>query len=199
MGFSTYPSLLGSGSAPYSYYATWNLFDKAANISLHNGRLRCVNTGGYDLVRATIGVSAASANTQVYWEVKVNSFSFFANLGISNAAEVAGNANGVTANGWGYKTGGGFCSVYNNNHETTGYGVQYFAGNIVSFLLDMGAGTLDTWMNGTANTGHMVTGLTGTIYPTASTYGGNAFDYTAFFDPSTFTYTPPAGFAGLHH
>ena len=189
-------------TANYSYWDRWNLFDKGGNITLSNGFLTAANSGGYFLVRASIGVSATDANPKVQWEVTVNSFAFYENLGISNSSASVNGACGSDANGWGYigcPVLGGTGGLYTNgNGSFPAFGANYTTGDVIDFGLDMTSGTLVVYKNGTLQ-GTLVTGLTGTIYPTASTYGGNVFNYTANFGATAFTYSIAGYSAGIHH
>lgn len=189
-------------SANYSFYAQFNANDKGGNITLSNHRLTAVNSGSYQLVRATVGVASSDANPKVQWEVKINSFSFYANVGISNSAATVNDACGNNANGWGYIGGPAFSGTgglfTNGNGTFPPFGANYTIGDVIDFGLDMTAGTLVVYLNGTLQ-GTMVTGLTGRIYPTVSTYGGNFFSYTANFGATSFTYTIAGYAAGIHH
>jgi len=187
------------GGYGYSYWATLNPLDKGSDILLTGGYLTAHQAGGYDQVRATIGVSATSANPRVYWEVYVNSYSSGAGLGISNRGESANTNVGQTTNGWGFILSNvGLTPTYWHGGSGPGYGAVYTAGQYVRFALDMVAGTLTCYINNTSY-GTMASGITGTVYPSISTFGGNPFNYTVNFGATAWAYTPPTGFVGLHH
>jgi len=82
-----------------------------------------------------------------------------------------------------------------NNGTNPAYGAAFVSGDIIGVALDMNAGTITFYKNGTSQ-GQAFSGITGTIYPAMDAFSGT-WTVTANFGASSFTYTPPSGFLGL--
>ena len=175
-------------------YATWNPSDKNSNITLSNGNLTATQGAldGWDSVRSTIGVSSG----KWYWEITVNSASgsgVFSS--IANTTAALTSYLGADTNGWGYHaaTGNKF-----NNGDLGAYGATYVAGDVIGVALDMDAGTLIFYKNGTSQ-GTAFTGLSGTFYAGTSLILNTTDQVTANFGASTFSYSVPSGYnSGLY-
>lgn len=169
-------------------YATLNSADKAASFTLSGGDLVNTTSSTAGQVRSTVGKSSG----QWYWEV-ILSGSLSGNVtGISTAASSVNTATGNDANSRGYNSGG----LLYNNSSGSGYGSSSVAGDVLGFALDMTAGTLTIYKNGTSM-GVAATGLTGTWYASCGMRnGGNGLVSTCKFTPP-FAYTPPGGHLGL--
>jgi hypothetical protein len=90
----------------------------------------------------------------------------------------------------------------NGNKRTAGssssYGSSYTAGDIIGIALDMDAGTVVFYKNGTSQ-GTAFSGLSGDLTFAASGYADGttrAIDFN--FGQRPFAYTPPSGFKALH-
>ena len=180
--------LLGAGRK----YATWNPADKDSSITLYAGNLIASVTTALSTVRSTIGKSSG----KWYWECAFNEAGGTNYLlpGIANSSAVLANYLGSDSNGLAYY-------AFNGNKYTNGsassYGLTYAAGDTVGVALNMDAGQITFYKNGSSQ-GVAFTSLAG-IYFAAVGGGSAAVDYTANFGASAFAYTPPAGFnAGLY-
>lgn len=151
-------------------YATWNPSDKDADVTLSGGDLVMdgTNQGG---VRATIG----KASGKWTWEITLTSSSgvFDDFLGVANSSWDLNTNVGAAATGWGIvQDDGGY---YHSGFVDILPAYTTTAGDIITMALDMDAGTLKVYKNGTilvpvggVSGDPMFTGITGTIYPAAN-------------------------------
>lgn len=149
------------------------------------------NSTSWISAAATIAVSSG----KYYWEVTA---------GISGSllfgiADVSGISAYITTN---YFTGQGLRDYgyygingqkYTNSGGAT-YGATYTSNDVIGVALDMDAGTLTFYKNGTSQ-GVAFTGLSGTYAPTVSSSGAVAY---CNFGQRPFAYTPPTGHLALN-
>jgi len=171
-------------------YATWNPADKSSNATLTNGNLTTTRAaGGNDEAntRATIGKSSG----KWYWEIEITNQIGELEQGVGDSSAVI-DTSGLFAgdsHGWSYYGNSGGLK---RHASTAAYGSNYVTNDIISVLLDMDAGTLTFWKNG-SGLGQAYSGLSGTIYPMAFAYVATEA-VTANFGANTFAYTPPDGY-----
>lgn len=185
---ATHPSF--GARRPFVSATTWNESDKAASASLSNGGLTVTTAQtGTGTIRSVYSASTG----RYYWEVTCvssNTNKVF-NIGVGNSSATLANAIGSDANGWGYY---GDSGNKRNNNSLTSYGATFAAGDVISVLLDLTAGTLSFWKNG-SDQGQAFSGISGAIYAmysdSSNSHGTVA---TANFGASPFTYTPPNGY-----
>lgn len=174
-----------------STFAQWNPADKSPNIMLAQNDLRAICTdSGFQgpAVRANKGKSAG----KWYWEVKcINSPSFTTEIGVNATSEGLTSGVGSTANGYSYTSGG---DLHNNGSAIAYPGNAYAINDVISVLLDMDGKTLTFWLNGVSQT-QAFAGLTGTLFPAVAPAVSGIL--LANFGATAFTYTPPAGYAGV--
>lgn len=206
---STYAA--GGTGPDASTYATFDPFNKGIDIALSNGNLTATFTSSViinELVKSTIGKSSG----KWFWEITLTS------VGDVNASLVTGLANsledvnsylGGTANSWGhtYSVPGTGCNTSGNaskkhNGTFACYGSNVTNGNVLGFALDMDVGTITVYKNGISQ-GIMFSGITGTIYPSASSDISvsivTSLICTANFGASAFIYSVPSGYnSGLY-
>jgi hypothetical protein len=84
-----------------------------------------------------------------------------------------------------------------NNASFTAYGASYTTNDVIGVALDMDAGTIVFYKNGTSQ-GTAFTGLTGIYFPAVSDGGGSQLAAFANFGQRPFRYTPPTGFKDLN-
>lgn len=186
--------------------ATWSTSDNVgAGLVLSNGNLTAANNGGgISSGRATLGVSSGSARPHVFWEVKANSYAFFPLVGICTQTETLSDSLGLHAGAWTlcYYAGAPPYGYTYHSGSFAANGINYVAGDTMGFDLNMSTGILNLYWNGTLVSGAAISGLTGTIYPCYSTYGGNDYNFTANFGADLvghpFVATQPAGSQLLH-
>lgn len=172
-------------------YAKWNASDKSSTITLSSDQLTATTASGSSgLVRSTIGKSSG----KWYWEHTIANPAGMVGIAKSNANinQYPGNDN----DGWGYFHNG---NKYNAGSASV-YGASFTNsfGSVIGFALDMDAGTLTCFKDGT-NQGLLASGLTGTMYAACGGVGGGVTQYLYNFGETAFAYAPPAGFnAGLY-
>jgi len=182
----------GAGGTVVGNYCTWNPLNIAGGV-LSNGNLDLTNTAG----GRKVGTFAVSSG-KWYWEINITSAGD-AMIGImppSNPASTAPaqlNYLAGAANEYGYYGTNGH--KYNNG-SSTAYGATFTNGNVIGVALDMDAGTLVFYKNGSSQ-GTAFTGLTGTFAPGASAGGSSGASMTANFGQRAFAYTAPSGFKAL--
>jgi hypothetical protein len=179
-----------SATQPSSNYCIANPLDKGTSfVTVTNSNLLSTTTvGGAPLVRGSLGVTSG----KWYWEITPTSMTR-ASIGIANNFANPANEVGGDANSWGYLQD---ARKYNGGTATS-YGATYANNDVIGVALDMDAGTLTFYKNGTTQ-GQAFSGITGTIFPACSRFGGTGTDTLAWnFGQRSFAYTPPTGFKAL--
>lgn len=174
---------------------TWNPADKSAAVTLSGGNLAASATTG-SLNNASVRGTVGKNTGKWYWEYTITTFDPFSGtmlVGVSNLSFPINTTAGVgtTSDSWAWSSFGGAI----HGGATVGNGGQYTHGDVIGFALDMNAGTLTLYINGSA-TGIVFTGLTGVIYPTVS-MAITAITVTANFGATAFAFTAPTGFSAL--
>lgn len=194
----TGPAFFGAASG-----VTWNPVDTHAEITLSGGNLVATKTAANALrsTRATLGKVHTS---QGYFEVLVGGTEVTGNfrlIGISTLTMPNSIGVGQDANGWAYYQETGQ-KVTNN--VVTAYGATWTNGDVIGVAFNNGK----VWFaknnayqgggNPAAGTGEAFSGITGTLYPTASPYKGASAPrhvLTGCFSLGDFRYSPPSGFS----
>jgi hypothetical protein len=185
---------------------TWDPNKKSANISLSSGNLVATTTanGTSASVLGTTGIQG----DRVYWEITVNGTTAAASgAGIGNASTTLTNFMGATANSLGWFNDG---SVWTNN-ASSGTWASWTYNTRLCFAFDRTKGLLwgrvtsGNWNNsGSADPYQAVGGFsvsatldTGFVFPGANLFNNTIPDTaTAFFEPSSWQFTPPTGYVG---
>lgn len=195
---TTYDSMTDSPTdyASAGNYATMNPLDigssGAPTITQANLNV-ATPVSGFGNSRSTIGVSSG----KWYWEVTaVSATNNVYMIGVSNSSATMTNYFGSDANGWGYFGNNG--QKYNSGSGTA-YGATYTANDVIGVALDMNAGTLTFYKNGTSQ-GTAFTGLTGTLFPAISDGNGTTDSATmnVNFGQRPFSYSAPSGYSTLN-
>jgi hypothetical protein len=172
----------GVGGTVRGNYATLNAVN--SNATLSNGNLDGTTTFAAGIAYATFGVSSG----KWYWEVVGNSSEAMIGIG-----KEGGLYDFRTATGYGYYSANG--QKYTNGTGSS-YGATYATGNTIGVALDMDAGTLTFYKNGTSQ-GVAFSGLSGTYFPNLQNSGAGTLSYTFNFGQRPFAYTAPSGFKAL--
>jgi hypothetical protein len=172
-------------------FATWNPLDKAT-LSVVDANLKATNSSGnsWQSIRGTIGVTEG----KWYWEAQAVSNTYL-RVGVAlQTASLTSNYSNPT-DSWTYvdingnKTGNG---------SETGYGASYTNGDTIGVALDMDAGTLTFYKNGSSQGVAFNSGLSGKeIFPLIAGYGSGK-GFIVNFGQRPFKYTPPTGFKKLN-
>ena len=187
----------GVGAEVRGNYCTWNPLDILSGATLSNGNLDLATpTSGYGTSRGTLAVSSG----KFYWEILVNSVSPNVSdgdpiIGIWSASKtLSANWTGQTADSYGYQAAGGNKT---NNGSLTAYGASFTAGDVIGIALNLDAGTLVFYKNGSSQ-GTAFSSLSGTFAPSAGDSGNSgSCSLTANFGQRPFAYTAPSGFKAL--
>ena len=84
-----------------------------------------------------------------------------------------------------------------SNGSASSYGASYTDGDIIGVAVDMDAGTINFYKNG-SDQGQAFSGISGTYTFYQGTYGGSsAGGYAVNFGQRPFAYTPPTGYKSL--
>ena len=142
-------------------FSTWNPSDKNSNLLLSGGDLLAsVSASNNASGRGTVGVSVGAWQ----WEVTVNTKAALTpGFGIAtSAASLASGAYiGQDAYGWAFYPTQGL-TAHNATYPAYGSGINN--GDVFGICLDIAAGTLIFYRNGTS-LGTAYSGLSGTFYP----------------------------------
>jgi hypothetical protein len=182
---TAYGTDTGVGGEVRGNYCTWNPLN-AKTTTLTNGNLDGSTTSG--MVVGTLAVSSG----KWYWECTPTDTTVQQLFGIMSAANTSlPNYPGGSADSYGYYATNG--NKYNNS-SSSAYGSSYGNGDVIGVALDLDAGTLTFYKNGTTQ-GTAYSGLSGTFAPASGDGATNA--WTANFGQRPFAYTAPSGFKAL--
>jgi len=187
------PSDTGVGNEVVGNYATLNPLD--GTLTLSNGNLESDRaTSSWASNRSTIAVSSG----KFYWEIEptAGSGTHYMQVGIfKNAGQAINSDPGSDSDGYIYNAANG--SKYNNN-SSAGYGDSWAVGDIIGIALDLDAGNLYFYKNGTIqNSGTAAyTGLSGTFAAVVAQYGTCTIHSN--FGQRAFAYTAPSGYKSLN-
>ena len=208
---------------PSNNFATLNPLSTSVN-TLSQGNL--YSTGGGSSWRP-VSSDMAMSSGRWYWEVYIDTVSSYQMHGIRPQVRDDGDVNhdndhypGTRSDEWGYNTD---ARLHNSASATSSWGDTYTAGDIIGVALDMDAGTLNFYKNGSA-TGSQITGISASHSPSGSrgdylacfcVYGSTGQAIVNFGQEGTFAghkssqnntdingignfyYTPPTGFKAL--
>jgi hypothetical protein len=182
---TSYGTDTGVGGTVRGNYATLNPLALKSAVTLTNGNLDGYSVGSTDICYATIGMSSG----KWYWEVTCISGGPYM-IGISK--DVTPLADWQTTNGLAYFGSNG--QKYTNSAGTA-YGATFTTGDVIGLALDMDAGTLVFYKNGTSQ-GTAFTGITGTYFASLQNPGANG-TMSFNFGQRAFANTAPSGFKAL--
>ena len=184
---TNYGTDTGAGNEVRGNYCTWNPLQNGGTLA--NGNLDFANLASNNkAVYGTIGVSSGKWYFEVVMDNVGNKDCF---IGIAKASGVNTSSYvGANADSWGYISTNGY--KYNNASGAS-YGASYTNGDVIGVALDIDAGTLVFYKNGSSQ-GTAFSGLTaGTYFPAVSCYNSSL---VANFGQRPFAY-PVSGFKAL--
>ena len=182
---TAYGTDTGAGGTVRGNYATMNPLALKGSVTLSNGNLDAYSVYSSDVCYSTIGVSSG----KWYWEVTPTSVS--ANM-IGISKDVTPLAEWTTTNGLAYYSANG--NKYTNGSGSA-YGATFTNGDVIGVALDMDAGTLVFYKNGTSQ-GTAFSGISGTYFASFQNPGAN--NQVSFnFGQRPFAYTAPSGYKAL--
>ena len=185
---TSYGTDTGVGGSVRGNYATLNPLNNLGSSTLSNGNLDFVTgTTTYGGVKGTIGASSG----KWYWEVTATDASPLS-VGIQNSS--GGVEVGADANGWGYLND---ARKYNTGSATS-YGASYTDGDVIGVALDLDAGTLTFYKNGSSQGVAFSSLASNTYFPAVSDYSSSTSAAgSCNFGQRAFAYTAPSGFKAL--
>jgi hypothetical protein len=184
----------GVGGTVRGNYATLNPLANGTAAYVKDANLRInPSDGNFQPSFSTIGVSSG----KWYAECTVTNVGTGFVVGIDKLPStlVATQSVGQTSTSWGWYGDGTNNRLYNNNSYVTTYGTAYTTGVVIGIALDMDAGTLLFYRNGTSQ-GTAVTGLSGT-YAIGASPAGSAGIADMNYGQRAFAYTAPSGYKAL--
>lgn len=176
-------------------YATFNPSSLATlRMTISNGNLTATHTAGGDgSSRSTLAITGTTA---IYIEFTIGQATGITAIGITKEGSELFDLPGRNSIEWSYR---------NDGQKMTGgtasaYGASYTAGDTISLLLDLSAGTLVFYKNGTTQ-GTAFSSLSGTFWIKVGgdDTGSPQQEMTANFGASSFAYSVPGGYlSGLY-
>lgn len=174
-------------------YATFNPSSLATlRMSLSNGNLTATHTSGGD--GSTLSTYAITGTTAIYIEFTAGSTTTITAIGIAKSGAETFDLPGRNSLEWSYRNDGQKMT----DGTASAYGATWTSGDIISLLLDLSAGTLVYYVNGTTQ-GTAFSSLSGTFWIKFGSDDAGSSVITANFGASAFTYTVPGGYlSGLY-
>ena len=183
-------------SATASNYCVWNSNYNPQTAVITDGNLT-LSTAGSSVrygTYTTIGVSSG----KFYWEITAGPLSTDGyEIGIVNSNKSLTSALGTDTNSYVYLSGGST----RTNGTTVAYGATFTAGDVIGVAMDLNAGTLIFYKNGTSQGTAFTSIPTATWFPTVAddnTGSTTGSSFYANFGQQPFTYTPPSGYNALN-
>jgi hypothetical protein len=184
----------GAGGEVRGNYCTLNPLQTGSSATLSNGNLD-ISTTSTSWQPSISSIFQSSGKWYAEFTVTTSTANSI-HIGIVGPgfSVAAGNYIGVTATSYAYRADGG--TKYNNASQAS-YGASYTTGDVIGVAMDLDAGTLVFYKNGTSQ-GTAYTGMTGEK-AFAVSVGGTSGTHavTANFGQRPFAYTAPSGFKAL--
>jgi hypothetical protein len=137
--------------------------------------------------------SIAVSSGKWYWEMLATNVATDLMVGISAASETTATTIPTSATTYLYYNYNG--NKYNNGSNSA-YGATYTTNDVIGVALDLDAGTIVFYKNGTSQ-GTAFSSLSGTFVPAFADGGTGTSGFTANFGQRAFAYTAPSGFKAL--
>jgi hypothetical protein len=186
------PTLWADGGNGRGNYWTFNPLIPVAGATYSNGNLQYTNSGNNKS-----GFSSPLPNTgKWYWEGTWITSGSGSSPIIGLAQAGFENTQGATGE-LGYRANG---NKFDQAATETAYGSTWTTGDVIGVAVDMDAGTIAFYKNGTSQGTAFTTVLTALTQPVSPVFRVNvAGDVLAFnFGQRPFAYTPPSGFKALN-
>ena len=179
----------GVGGEIRGNYATLNPLNNPGGSTLSNGNLDCVTSSSLNgRVVSTIAVTSG----KWYWEMLATNIATDLMVGISAASEVTATTNPASATTYLYDS---YLGDKWNNGSHSAYGATYTTNDVIGVALNLDAGTLVFYKNGTSQ-GTAFSSLSGTFVAAFADGGTGTSSFTANFGQRAFAY-PLSGFKAL--
>ena len=200
---TSYGTDTGVGGTVRGNYATLNPLNATPSALISNGNLYALSnlSGHYTSAPATISVTSGKWYAEVVFTRVAGSTDAYY-VGVADAAWQASQIDGGGWYGRWWRDGTGYAYGESGNKITgttsSAYGATYTQGDVLGIALDMDAGTLTFYKNGTSQ-GVAFTGITGTKTMAAGAYKdtGITLSFDINLGQRPFAYTAPSGFKAL--
>jgi hypothetical protein len=187
---TSYGTDTGAGGEVRGNYATLNPLNNPGGSTLSNGNLDCVTSSS---LNGRVVGSIAVSSGKWYWEMLATNVATDLMVGISAASETTATTIPTSATTYLYYNYNG--NKYNNGSNSA-YGATYTTNDVIGVALDLDAGTIVFYKNGTSQ-GTAFSSLSGTFVPAFADGGTGTSGFTANFGQRAFAYTAPSGFKAL--
>lgn len=195
------PIRIGSGVSD-TVWNTWSTTSKCTSCLVYNGGLSATAPNGFGLGTSVIGKTSG----KWYYEARIDTTTGFEIVGIMNRQAVSSDQSsalfqlGVPLASVGFR-GTAYCVRRNFTGTSNAIGggcTSQSVGQWIGVALDLDAGTINFYVNGTLQVNAALSGVpAGTWY---ACYGGGSGRQaiTANFGQSAWNYSPPSGFVGWY-
>ena len=179
-------------SATVANYWTFNPLISVSGATYSNGNLQYTNSNN----NRSGFASPLPTTGKWYWEATwvTNGGGSSPIVGLAQAGFE--NTQGATGE-LGYRSNG---NKFDQNGTESAYGASWTTGDVIGVAVDMGAGTIAFYKNGTSQGTAFTTVLTALTQPVSPMFRVNVAGdvLTLNFGQQGFTYTPPSGFVALN-
>jgi hypothetical protein len=193
---TSYGTDTGVGGEVRGNYCCINFNDRnnGASVDLKDGNLEYVvsSNSQHGCRRSTFALSSGKWYAECTVKVATSGTDRIGTLSASQADYVT-NSNphvGFFSQGYAYMSNG----QKENNNVSVSYGASYTTGDIIGIAIDMDAGTVTFYKNGSSQ-GQAYSGLSGAFCFAGSPYNGGTHVWN--FGQRAFAYTAPSGFKAL--
>jgi hypothetical protein len=183
---TSYGTDTGVGGTVRGNYCTWNPLSTGGGVVLSNGNLRFSKTSSTCIGAGTIFVSSGKWYAEYTCTSSVNMVGVIRDTDSPRSMDYVG----FSANSYGYYYNG---NKFNNN-TNAGYGSSYTTNDVIGIALDMDAGTIAFYKNGTSQ-GTAYSGLSGNFTVASGDNVSVSGELNTGQRP--FAYTAPSGFKAL--
>ena len=176
-----------------SNFATLNPLVPSGSVTIDQANLKA--TSGTNAQRSNVSTISVSSG-KYYWETTWNTVGAndAAMTGIIGVDNLNPDSNFGGTNSYAYLQDGGKQGA---GSYTGSYGDRYVAGDIIGTALDLDAGTITFYRNGTTQ-GTAFTSLPSVEYYLGCSFYNSGDNFDINFGQRPFAYTPPTGFKKLN-
>jgi len=210
---TSYGTDTGVGGEVRGNYCTWNRLQTSSSITLNNGNLDAIISGGFLIYSAAGTVEVATGKWYYETVVTAGYSTNYPLIGVCDLTQITSaiNTSFYSTAGGGDSTGiiaRGKTNVYLSNNTTTSDGVTYnYTSDVIMIAFDADLGKVWFGKNGTWNNssnpatntgGHTFSTVSGKGYrPYVQCNADTSNAWTSNFGQRAFAYTAPSGFKAL--
>jgi hypothetical protein len=210
---TSYGTDTGAGGEVRGNYCTWNRLQTSSSITLNNGNLDAIISGGVLIYSAAGTVEVATGKWYYETVVTAGYSTNYPLIGVCDLTQITSaiNTSFYSTAGGGDSTGiiaRGKTNVYLSNNTSTSDGVTYnYTSDVIMIAFDADLGKVWFGKNGTWNNssnpatntgGHTFSTVSGKGYrPYVQCNADTSNAWTSNFGQRAFAYTAPSGFKAL--